>query len=59
MKHVFISCGYALAGLGAVGWIAIILTGIMFAGPTDSALTDFFADNIIFVLALLRGALLS
>ena len=47
MKHVFISCGYALAGLGAVGWIAIILTGIMFAGPTDSVLTDFFAETII------------
>ena len=47
MKHVFISCGYALVGLAAVGWIAIILTGIMFAGPTDSILTDFFAETII------------
>ena len=47
MINIFRSCGYSLIGLGAVGWIAIILTGIMFAGPTDSALTDFFAENII------------
>ena len=47
MVNIFRSCGYSLIGLGAVGWIAIILTIIMFAGPTDSALTDFFADNSI------------
>ena len=47
MINIFRSCGYSLIGLGAIGWIAIILTGIMFAGPTDSALTDFFAETII------------
>ena len=47
MVNIFRSCGYSLVGLGAVGWIGIVLTGIMFAGPADSNITDFFAEVII------------
>ena len=47
MINIFRSCSYSLIGLGALGWIGILLTIVMFAGPGDSALTDFFAETII------------
>ena len=47
MVNIFRSCGYSLVGLGAIGWIGIILTIMLFAGPGDAALTNFFAEYII------------
>ena len=47
MKYVFVSCGYSLAGLGAIGWIGILLIGMFFVGPGDTPLTDFFANRIV------------
>ena len=54
MVNIFRSCGYSLVGLGAVGWIGIVLTGIMFAGPTDSNITDFFAEVMIVDLSVMN-----
>jgi len=47
MKYVFVSCGYSLAGLGAIGWIGILLIGMFFVGPGDTPLTNFFANRIV------------
>tara|TARA_Y100000294_G_C8407456_1_gene277368 strand:- start:107 stop:667 length:561 start_codon:yes stop_codon:yes gene_type:complete len=47
MKNVFISCGYSLVGLGAIGWIGILLLVMLLVDPGDSAITNFFANHII------------
>ena len=48
MKNIFRSIFYSLLGLGAVGWISILLIFAMWAGPgPDSRLTQFFSDHII------------
>ena len=54
MVNIFRSCGYSLVGLGALGWIGIVLTGIMFAGPADSNITDFFAEVMIVDLSVMN-----